>query len=183
VRRTFIFASIMGVALSAPVAAQDHHSHHAPYAGLQAREIKALSSEEVDQLKSGAGMGLAQAAELNHYPGPKHVLELAEELGLTDEQRGATKLAFDAMKFEAVALGEKILQMESHLDGAFADGTIDEEQLGQMTAHIANLRGELRAVHLKAHLAMKQILTDEQVAAYDRLRGYGPTDAKPSTKK
>ena len=40
---------------------------------------------------------------------------------------------------------------------------------------IATLRGELRLAHLRAHLAMKTILTPEQIEAYDRLRGYaGP---------
>ena len=48
-----------------------------PYVGLEAREIKALSEEQRQELLDGHGMGLALAAELNHYPGPKHVLELA----------------------------------------------------------------------------------------------------------
>ena len=33
-------------------------------------------------------MSLALAAELNGYPGPLHVLELADRLGLSAEQRG-----------------------------------------------------------------------------------------------
>jgi Spy/CpxP family protein refolding chaperone len=41
-----------------------------------------------------------------------------------------------------------------------------------MTGHIAELRGKLRAAHLKAHLAMKRVLTPEQIAIYDRSRGY-----------
>ena len=43
------------------------------YAGQQARSIKALDDAEIDTLLNGRGMGLARAAELNHYPGPKHV--------------------------------------------------------------------------------------------------------------
>jgi hypothetical protein len=41
-----------------------------PYAGMQTRPIKALSAEQVADLKAGRGMGLAMAAELNGYPGP-----------------------------------------------------------------------------------------------------------------
>jgi hypothetical protein len=59
----------------------------APYAGLQMRPIKALSEQQVADLSSGRGMGLALAAELNGYPGPSHVLELADKLDLTTEQR------------------------------------------------------------------------------------------------
>lgn len=54
-----------------------------PYAGEEAREIKALSPSDIDGLIAGRGMGYAMAAELNGYPGPAHVLELAEQLELT----------------------------------------------------------------------------------------------------
>ena len=50
-----------------------------PYAGMQARPIKALSEQQVADLAAGRGMGLALAAELNGYPGPSHVLELADD--------------------------------------------------------------------------------------------------------
>ena len=58
-----------------------------PYAGMQARAIKALSAEQIADLQAGRGMSLALAAELNGYPGPRHVLEFVEQLGLTDQQR------------------------------------------------------------------------------------------------
>ena len=60
-----------------------------PYAGMQARPIKALSDQQIADLKAGRGMGLALAAELNGYPGPLHVLELADKLDLSAEQRTA----------------------------------------------------------------------------------------------
>ncbi|MBW2146214.1 MAG: hypothetical protein JRI22_04235 [Deltaproteobacteria bacterium] len=56
--------------------------HHLPYAGGERRSIKALSPELVQDYLNGKGMGLSLAAELNHYPGPAHVLELASELNL-----------------------------------------------------------------------------------------------------
>ena len=54
-----------------------------PYAGLESRAIKALAPSEVEDLRQGNGMGMALPAELNGYPGPRHVLDLAEELNLT----------------------------------------------------------------------------------------------------
>jgi len=51
-----------------------------PYVGQEQREIKSLSPDEVKDYLAGKGMGLAKAAELNHYPGPAHVLELASQL-------------------------------------------------------------------------------------------------------
>ena len=38
-----------------------------PYAGFELRSIKALSDQQVADLKAGRGMGLALAAELNGY--------------------------------------------------------------------------------------------------------------------
>src|SRR5581483_6020910 len=57
-----------------------------PYAGQQSREIKSLSDREIDGLKNARGLGLAKAAELNGYPGPMHVLELADALNITGDQ-------------------------------------------------------------------------------------------------
>lgn len=54
-----------------------------PYAGMQSRPIKALSDQQLSDLRAGRGMGLALAAELNGYPRPSHVLELANQLGLS----------------------------------------------------------------------------------------------------
>jgi len=57
------------------------------YAGMQTRSIKALSEQQVADLKAGRGMGLALPAELNGYPGPIHVLELSDQLGLSADQK------------------------------------------------------------------------------------------------
>jgi hypothetical protein len=80
-----------------------------PYAGMQARAIKALSAEQIADLKAGRGLSLALAAELNGYPGPRHVLELVEQLGLTDQQRADVQRLFDDMTAEVVPLGERLI--------------------------------------------------------------------------
>jgi hypothetical protein len=78
-----------------------------PYAGMQARAIKALSAEQIADLKAGRGLSLALAAELNGYPGLRHVLELVEQLGLTDQQRADVQRLFDDMTAEVVPVGGK----------------------------------------------------------------------------
>jgi Spy/CpxP family protein refolding chaperone len=146
---------------------------HQPYAGLQARPVKALSDQQIADLKAGRGMGLALAAELNGYPGPLHVLELATPLGLSEDQRAKVAALFDAMKQEAVALGERLIVAETALDRQFADKTITSSGLSEATRDIASLQGELRLAHLKYHLATLELLTPEQAARYSTLRGYG----------
>ena len=146
---------------------------HQPYAGLQARPVKALSDQQIADLKAGRGMGLALAAELNGYPGPLHVLELATPLGLSDDQRAKVTALFDAMKREAAALGERLIAAETALDRQFADKTVTPSGLGEATRDIAAVQGELRLAHLKYHLATLELLTPEQAARYSILRGYG----------
>ena len=86
-----------------------------PYVGQEQRAVKALSQQEIDDLRNGRGMGLAKAAELNSYPGPAHVLELQRELGLTARQIERTTALHHRMSAEAKALGEAILQREAGL--------------------------------------------------------------------
>jgi Spy/CpxP family protein refolding chaperone len=145
---------------------------HQPYSGLEARPIKALSDQQIADLKAGRGMGLALAAELNGYPGPLHVLELAEALGLTPGQRDKMTRLFEAMKAEAVILGEKLITAEAALDRQFAGKTITDASLVDGVQTVASAQGALRAAHLKYHLATVEVLTPEQVTRYADLRGY-----------
>jgi Spy/CpxP family protein refolding chaperone len=168
--KAWMAALVIALVGAAPAAwAQTHQ----PYAGLQARPVKALSDQQIADLKAGRGMGLALAAELNGYPGPLHVLELATPLGLSDDQRAKVAGLFDAMKREAVPLGERLIAAETALDRLFADKTITASSLGDATRDIASLQGELRLAHLKYHLATLELLTPEQAARYSSLRGNG----------
>jgi Spy/CpxP family protein refolding chaperone len=146
---------------------------HPPYVGQDARAIKALAPEEVQAYLEGQGMGLAKAAELNHYPGPRHVLELSEKLQLSTQQISETQAVYDKMHAEAVHLGKEIVESEKKLDELFASGAIDEPQLAALVSEIARLQGELRIIHLRAHWSMKKLLSGSQIAEYDKLRGHG----------
>jgi len=162
------------VALVAPAIAQEPVS---PYAGEEGREIKALSSDQIADLETGKGMGFAMAAELNHYPGPRHVLDMADELGLDPSTTVRVQEIFDEMQTDAVRLGTQLIDAERQLDRAFAERTIDEPRLAELTARTAKLEGELRAVHLAAHIAVTRELTPEQIHAYDAMRGYDGAEA------
>jgi hypothetical protein len=143
-----------------------------PYAGMQTRPIKGLSEQQVADLKAGRGMGLALPAELNGFPGPAHVLELADQLELSSDQRARVQSLFDAMKAEAVPLGSRLLDQEAALDQQFADHSITPETLKAATAQIGVTQGELRNTHLKYHLQTERILTHDQMQRYAVLRGY-----------
>lgn len=144
-----------------------------PYAGMQTRPIKALSEQQVADLGAGRGMGLALAAELNGYPGPSHVLELADKLDLTADQRASVQRLFDSMKMEAVPLGSKLIEQEAELDRQFADRIVTPESLKASTAALATTQGALREAHLKYHFSTAALLTPGQMRRYADLRGYG----------
>jgi Spy/CpxP family protein refolding chaperone len=143
-----------------------------PYGGMQTRPIKALSEQQLNDLKAGRGMGLALAAELNGYPGPSHVLELADKLNLSADQRASIQRLFDSMKAEAVPLGSKLIEQEADLNQQFASRTVTPESLKASTAAVAVTQGELRATHLKYHLATVAVLSPSQMQRYAELRGY-----------
>jgi hypothetical protein len=108
-----------------------------PYAGMQTRPIKALSEQQISDLNAGRGMGLAMAAELNGYPGPSHVLDLAGNLELSTDQRDRVKALFDAMKAEAQPLGSRLIAQEAELDKLFASRSVTPANLKASTAAIA----------------------------------------------
>jgi Spy/CpxP family protein refolding chaperone len=166
--RTVIYVST-AMALSLCTASAQSHQ---PYAGLQERSIKALSEQQIADLRAGRGMGLALAAELNGYPGPMHVLELADPLGLSAEQRARMQELFAAMKAEAVPLGEQLIAQEADLDRQFADKTMTPARLEASTNAIGATTGALRRAHLKYHLSTLDVLTPAQAQRYAELRGY-----------
>ena len=164
--------------LASPLLSQETR----PYAGEEKRDIKALSPEEIESYRTGAGRGFAKAAELNHYPGPKHLLELAPQIGLDSEQRKEAQRTYDAMHVQTVELGARLLVAERDLDAQFANGKIDEASLSRSVREIARLNGEIRLEHLKAHLVTRALLKPAQIVKYDALRGYGsgPVEHDPS---
>jgi Spy/CpxP family protein refolding chaperone len=170
--RSLILLALALVASTGAAVAQASHAQP-PYAGMQRREIKALDPKQVDDLKAGRGMGLALAAELNGYPGPIHVLELAKRLRLSPDQRARVQQLFDSMKAEAIPLGHKLLDQERSLDQHFADRTITRETLTALTRSIGETTAALRDTHLSYHLTTLEVLTPEQVRQYGMERGYG----------
>ena len=143
-----------------------------PYAGMERRAVKALSEQQIADLRAGRGMGLSLPAELNGYPGPAHVLELGDELHLSNEQRSRAKALYEAMQTETIPIGERIVAEETVLDGLFAEKHVTPTSLQAASSRIASLQGDLRAAHLRYHLAMSELLSPEQIVRYTELRGY-----------
>ncbi len=170
-------ASLVILVISLPASAQQHgHGNHStgtsPYTGFEGRSIKVLSEQQIADLRAGRGMGLALTAELNGYPGPLHVIELSDPVGLTPDQRARMTALYDEMKNETIALGERLIQQELHLERLFATRVVTPTNLSAAVNDIGITQAALRAAHLRYHLTTVEVLTPEQVARYNEARGY-----------
>ncbi|MDX1579934.1 MAG: hypothetical protein R3266_15730 [Gemmatimonadota bacterium] len=169
--------ALLALAVPAALAAQDHeHAAGNPYADLVREPPVALSGEDLEGLRAGEGMGYALAAELNGVPGPRHVLELAEPLGLDAGTVAAVTSVRERMSRRAADLGRALIEAELRLDAFFTGGGSDAAELARLVREAAALEGRLRAAHLRAHLETTELLTPEQVRHYSALRGYAEHD-------
>ncbi len=161
-------AALLALATTLPAAAAPGQPHSETAGGPDG--IASMSGQEIQGLLAGHGMGMANAAEWNGYPGPKHVLDLAAELQLSDAQRERTQQLFDAMQADAKGLGAQLVDEERKLDRLFKDGLATEASMQTLLDRIGSLQGALRARHLATHIAQRDILDGGQLAQYMALR-------------
>lgn len=164
------FAALAFIMCCGPAAAET-----SPYSGQERRPIKAFSEGFAEGLRAGAGLGFAKAAELNGYPGPAHLLDLADDIPLSAAQVEAIQGMFNRMQADAIALGASLLDAERALDESFKRRRIDNATLNDLTRIASEARGRLRARHLAAHLEATAVLSQHQIERYSQLRGYDST--------
>lgn len=157
---------------SAGTAQQGQHGSHAggPAGDAPHRAVQ-RSMEEMDGvLASGRGAGLAFAADQQGYPGPLHVLELKDRLRLTAGQEMRVRALLEAMFTESRPAAQRLHDAERRLRELFAGGRADDGAVTAAVADAERRRGELRLVHLRAHLSTRDVLTEEQRLLYHQAR-------------
>ena len=145
---------------------------HSPYAGEQNRAITSLSADDQKALANGEGWGLAKPAELTGVPGPAHLLELSEKIGLSPEQVAKLQKLFKDMKAQAIALGNEYMAAEKAVDDYFRSASFSDRELRQRVDQAEQARANLRFLHLSYHHRTLDVVTPEQVKQYNELRGY-----------
>lgn len=169
--------SVAAIAFAGPAHAAEQS--RSLYAGQQGQGIKTLSDEDIAALRNGDGMGLAKTAELNSYPGPRHALDLARDLKLSETQIREVSAIHERMRAAARPLGAALIEREGALDQLFAKSEVTPDRVAAETSAIGDLQARLRGAHLLAHLETRAILSPEQVAQYNKLRGYDKLSAPP----
>jgi hypothetical protein len=168
-------ALIIAICIAAFTSA--HANQLFAYAGQESHDIKALSQQAIDSILAGKGMGFAKAAALNGYPGPAHVIELADKLEFAPEQLTRTQDFFGRVGFSAKALGAKLIEAARSLELVFRSFTIKPESLRAVVELVAGMQAQVRVAHLQAHLEQTAVLTAAQSSIYSKLRGYGAPSA------
>jgi hypothetical protein len=165
----------IGIDVSSSLDIEESSFQPSPYSGEELRDVKSLSDSDIQSLLNGTGEafgGIAKLAELNGYPGPRHVLDITSDLKLTDNQKVEIEMIYESMSRKAKAIGAKIIAIERDMDKAFANKTITEQGLKLLINNSADLYGQIRFVHLSAHIDTVRVLTAEQVQMYNKIRGY-----------
>jgi len=171
-----------------PAASHGGHLAVSPAAGTTyagrydpASAIRSLTPEEIAQIERGEGAGFALPAELNGVPGPRHVLDLAHELGLSHQQETRVQAVYDQMRAAVIPAGRLYLDALQAVEEDFRTGMVTEAGLPDRVAKVKHAEAELVAAHLVAHLKTAEILTPDQISAYNRLRGYELDTPLPGT--
>jgi Spy/CpxP family protein refolding chaperone len=137
------------------------------------------AQERAEGLRQGLGMGLALPAEDNGYPGPRHVLDLADQLQLTPDQRRRTEALLAQMTAEATPAAERLLADEAAVDRLFIDRAASPERIRAALEASAASGSALQFVHLRYHLLMTGLLSPEQIRRYAELRA--PPRVRPES--
>jgi hypothetical protein len=182
-----VLFSFIFVCVFSPAAADDsveaaRAAAHAAEAAREGTGIPALPEEQIAAYLDGRAMWMASVAELNHYPGPRQVLELAAMLELSAEQQQATVNLFDEIRPQAIRLGKQLVEQEQRLNRIFAWGQASEENIERTVTDIGAIQARLRLTHLLAHIRTRELLTKDQVKRYDELQGYGEPTKESSNK-
>ena len=188
VMRTISIPAAMLVAISlvsSPAVAQEHgesdgdmggkHQMHGQaeggMQGMGGGMLGGVSAQEKEALLKGAGLGAGMIAMMNGYPGPKHVLEMGDELELTAAQRESIGTIYGKVKAESVKYGTELVEKDEELAALFASGSVSTDKVEKLSRDIGELQGRVRAEHLNAHVETFDALTPAQREMLAEMQG------------
>ena len=171
-RLIWTMAGVIGLAGLAAGATMGwaQHGRGAPDAAHPHRVAETCAAEFETVVGEGRGFGMGFAADQNGYPGPMHVLELKERLGLTAEQAAKAQALVHAMFAESRPKSARLLEAEARLKKLFADGAAGEAAVRAAVAEVERARSDVRLVHLLTHLKTRDLLTEAQRRVYHEAR-------------
>lgn len=134
-----------------------------------------LSIKEVDAYLTGKSLDFAKTAEIHHYPSPKQVLKLENQLSLAKPQINRTIMLNKLMRKYTIKAGREIVIKERQLYKLFAEEPVNLEEVEKLVKEIAALKGEIRFIHLKTNVSQKALLNEYQVSLIEGKNGKAGT--------
>jgi Spy/CpxP family protein refolding chaperone len=114
------------------------------------------------------GMKKHHMSPLGIWQNPKMV----QELGLTDKQIQGLKKADFAHRGKCLELKSKLDALHLELEKLFADESVDEAKVLQVTQKISDLKGKLLVQRIESRLAVSKLLTADQVGKLKMFRSH-----------
>ena len=106
-----------------------------------------------------------------------HFEHLQSTLDLTEDQETAIEAILERSREEGVELRKQQARIQNQIDGEMLADAPSQQKLVDLTEQLGGLRTELQVIRLKARLAVRAELTDEQrdqlVLMGDRRSGRG----------
>lgn len=103
-------------------------------------------------------------------PGPEHIARMAEELGLSAEQRTAIEKILADSRAQAQPLMQQMRGAHEAMEALIAAPTFDEAAVRQQAQASSGVMSELAVIHARSRHAMQQLLTPEQREKLKTLR-------------
>jgi hypothetical protein len=126
---------------------------------------RGLCVAEAEALRMGYDIGGSATAEAVGLPSPERAIELANELTLNVGQIEEINALWNVELVNSRRLGRSIIEQEAKLDSVFATQPRDW-MVRPIVLEIGRLQTELRYVHLRARMRMKDVLSPTQQRRY-----------------
>jgi Spy/CpxP family protein refolding chaperone len=144
-KRTTLFTMLAALLLSGAAMAQPGHGRHGGGRGLG----------------QGGGCGMGVMGQMQR-PGVQHLLMLADELELTDQQRADLKAKLEPFQNEKIDLEAGLKKARLHMHSLMTDDSPNDAKVLASIDQVAKLEGDLKKLRYRHHSEVFAMLTDTQ---------------------
>jgi Spy/CpxP family protein refolding chaperone len=155
-----VIIALMAAALLLPLAALAQMGHGGGAGCGQGRGMG------MGDRPDGPGMGKCGG----DGPGIGHFLQMAEQLGLTDQQREQFKKMQTEFKLQMIDKDAAVEKADVQLRSAMMDDKTSEAEVGRLIDQVAKLRADVQKARYSHQKQMKGVLTAEQLTKSQELR-------------
>jgi Spy/CpxP family protein refolding chaperone len=102
---------------------------------------------------------------------PELIMQHRRAIGLTDQQRDAISKMIGDLQGRVVSLQWELLDEVQQLKAATSGTRVDLDRSLDHLGHVLETEGKIKRAHLEMLVRIKNLLTPQQQATLDRLRG------------